>query len=248
MFSDYAEYIVDSDESKTIFDILSSVYDDGYTDVIVIVGQERLGEFQNLIHRGDGEQYQFNNIEVIPSGVKDPDGEVEDPGSSAMMRAAAAMGNYERFVSALPPKMKEIEKQQMFDTVSKSMNVTEDTEVWKIAPELDYDAMRWNYKNNGLFEVGSLVENLNTGLVGKIIRKGANYLICVTEDGMMFKSWLKDIREVFEIGTCEYRQHAQEMTPGQPIQSFTDIIIKRTMPKTKSKIINTNRKKISKVK
>ena len=64
----------------------------------------------------------------------------------------------------------------------------------------------------------------------------------------MFKSWLKDVREVFEIGTTEYLQHAQEMTPGQPVLSFTDILVKRTIPQFRPKILNTNSKKLSKVK
>lgn len=196
MFPDYADYIVDNDKSKTIFDVLESVYSDGYTDVVIVTGQDRLGEFQSLVHKGDGQQYQFNNIEVISSGIKDPDSDVESPGSSAMMRAAAATGDFERFASGLPSNMDTIEKHEMFNTVSRSMKVSEDTEIWKIAPEFDYEAMRWNYKENGLFDVGSLVENLNSGLVGRIIRRGANHLICVTKEGMMFKSWLKDVRQL----------------------------------------------------
>lgn len=198
MFPEYADYIVDSDKSKTIFDVLGSVYDDGYTDVVVVVGQDRLGEFQSLVHKGEGQQYQFNNIEVVPSGVKDPDSDVESPGSAAMMRAAAATGDFERFATGLPANMDTREKEEMFNTVSRSMKVSEDTEIWKIVPELDYEGMRWNYKRNGLFDVGDLVENLNSGLVGRIIRRGANHLICVTKEGIMFKSWLKDVREFYE--------------------------------------------------
>ena len=240
MFPDYAEYIVDSDETKTIFDVLGSVYNDGYTDVSIITGQDRLGEFQSLVHKGDGQQYQFNNIEVVPSGVKDPDSDVESPGSSAMMRTAAAMGDYERFATGLPPNMDTAEKKEMFNTVARSMKVSEDTEIWKIAPELDYEGMRWSYKMNGLFDVGALVENLNSGLVGRILRRGANHLICVTNEGVMFKSWLKDVREVYEVGTCSYRAHAQAITPGQPIVSYTDVEIKPTVPKKK---INTSKKR-----
>ena len=242
MFPEYAEYIVDSDNAKTIFDVLGSVYNDGYTDVVIITGQDRLGEFQSLVHKGDGQQYQFNNIEVVPSGVKDPDSDVESPGSSAMMRTAAATGNYERFATGLPANMDTTEKQEMFNTVSRSMKVSEDTEIWKIAPEMDYEGMRWNYKKNGLFDVGALVENLNSGLVGRILRRGANHLICVTNEGVMFKSWLKDVREVYEVGTCDYRAYTQKMTPGQPIVSYTDVEVKKTMPNKK---INTNRKKLS---
>jgi hypothetical protein len=132
------------------------------------------------------------------------------------------------------------EKQEMFNTVSRSMKVSEDTEIWKIAPELDYEGMRWNYKKNGLFDVGALVENLNSGLVGRILRRGANHLICVTNEGVMFKSWLKDLREVQEIGTCSHRAHAQSITPGQPVVSYTDVEIKPTVPK---KNINTSKKR-----
>lgn len=243
MFPEYADYIVDSNDSKSIFDVLGSLYEDGYTDVVIVAGQDRLGEFQSLVHRGDGQSYQFNNIEVVTSGVKDPDSEVETAGSSALMRAAAAIGDFARFSTGLPPTMKQGEQKEMFNTIRKSMSVQEDTEIWRIAPELDYEGLRWNYKKNGLFEVGSLVENLNTGLVGRILRKGSNHLICVTEDGVMFKSWIKDLREVQEIGTCEYRAHAQSMTPKQPVVPYTDVEVKITVPKKK---INMNRKKISK--
>jgi hypothetical protein len=243
MFPEYADYIVDSNDSKSIFDVLGSLYEDGYTDVVIVAGQDRLGEFQSLVHKGDGQAYQFNNIEVVTSGVKDPDSEVETAGSSALMRAAAAIGDFARFSTGLPPTMKKGEQKEMFNTIRKSMSVQEDTEIWRIAPELDYEGLRWNYKKNGLFEVGSLVENLNTGLVGRILRKGSNHLICVTEDGVMFKSWIKDLREVQEIGTCEYRAHAQSMTPGQPVIPYTDVEVKITVPKKK---INMNRKKISK--
>ncbi len=239
MFPDYADYIVDSDEIKTIFDILESLYNDGYTDVAIVVGQDRLGEFQSLVHKADGERYEFQNIEVIPAGVKDPDSEVETPGSSAMMRTAAAVGDYERFITGLPGKITRADKEEIFNIVRNSLDVNEDTEVWRIVPELDYDGLRWNYKNNGLYEVGTFVENLNSGLVGKIIRRGANYLICVTEDGIMFKSWLKDVREVYEIGTDEYRAHAQQMTPGQSVISYTGVHVNPTIKKR----INKNSKK-----
>lgn len=245
MFSKYQDYIIDSDNIKTIFDALGSVYSDGFTDVVLVVGQDRLGEFQSLAHKGEGQNYQFNNIEVVSSGVKDPDGDVESVGSSAMMRTAAAMNDYEKFSNGLPPSMKITEKKKMFSSLVKSMKVTESTQLWKIAPELDVSGLRQDYKNNGIFEVGSLVENQNTGLQGRILRRGSNHLICVTKEGVMFKSWLKDVREVYEVGTCEYRAHAQEMTPGQSVVSYTDVLIKPTTPK---KNINNNRKKTLKVK
>ena len=44
-----------------------------------------------------------------------------------------------------------------------------------------------------------MIENLNTGLIGKIIRRGTNHLICVTEENHMFKSWIRDVMEYTEV-------------------------------------------------
>jgi hypothetical protein len=68
-------------------------------------------------------------------------------------------------------------------------------ELWQIAPKFDMFNLRENYVAKKIFRMGDIVENLNTGLVGEIIRRGANHLICVTEEGFMFKSWIKDVME-----------------------------------------------------
>jgi hypothetical protein len=44
------------------------------------------------------------------------------------------------------------------------------------------------------FAEGTWVENTN-GEVGKIHRRGVNYIIAVTSEGKMFRSWVKDIKE-----------------------------------------------------
>lgn len=237
----YSDYIVDSEQARTIFDILQSAYNDGYSAITLVVGQERLGEFQSLVHKAEGQGYEFNNIEVISAGVKDPDSDVESPGSSALMKAAVAMNDQERFNTGIPVGVGNDVKVKLFSTMKKSMQASEVTEAWRVVPELDKDGLRWNYKNNGLFEVGTIIENLNSGLRGIVKRRGANYLICVSEDGIMFKSWLRDVREVHEVGTDEYREYVQRLTPGENIQSFTNVGVPNTYPKRKT--INNRRKK-----
>ena len=64
-------------------------------------------------------------------------------------------------------------------------------------PKFDWKNLRENYMNGNIFRVGDIVENDNTGLIGEIIRTGANYIIAVTEENIMFKSWIKDITEKF---------------------------------------------------
>ena len=67
------------------------------------------------------------------------------------------------------------------------MKVSEGWNLWEIAPKFDWKNLRENYITGKIFKVNQLVENLNTGLIGRIVRRGTNHLICVTEDDIMFK-------------------------------------------------------------
>jgi hypothetical protein len=250
MYPEYADYILDSEDAKNIFDVLQSLYGDGYEDVRIVVGSERLGEFQSLAHRGSGQGYEFSNIEVLAAPGKDPDSDTSGVGSSVALRTAAAEENYETFASSLPGRMKTSDRKALFNSVLKSMTrggKSESLELWNIAPELDIETLRYNYKNNNLYPVGSLVENINTGLIGEVKRRGTNYLICITEDGMMFKSWLQNVcaftEDVYEVGTDKYRKFLQRLTPGQSVVSYSKVKIKETVPKS----INKIRKELSKV-
>ena len=93
------------------------------------------------------------------------------------------------------------------------MNVQ--SEGWEVAPKLFPQSLREHFITKKLFQVGSWVENMNHGLIGEVTRRGANHVIAVTKEGIMFKSWLRDLIEVYEIGTDAYRDHAVSMTPGQ---------------------------------
>ena len=52
------------------------------------------------------------------------------------------------------------------------------------------------YREGQLFSVGDIVESQSTGLIGEIHRCGANHLIVVTDDGIMFKSFIQDVQAV----------------------------------------------------
>lgn len=56
--------------------------------------------------------------------------------------------------------------------------------------------LREKYIAKEIFNEGDMVKSTLTGTVGKIIRRGTNHIICVTENNIMFKSWIKDVIEV----------------------------------------------------
>ena len=107
----------------------------------------------------------------------------------------AAESDFKTFREGLPPNTKRSEARELFDVLRGAMQVKEGWNIWEIAPKFDWKNLRENYITQRVYKVNQLVENLNTGLIGKIIRRGANHLICVTEDKIMFKSWIKDVSE-----------------------------------------------------
>jgi cytidyltransferase-like protein len=227
MFPDYADSIVDDKGAKTIFNVLTGANEEGHTNMIIMVGADRLGEFQGLSHKYNGELYNYDELEVVSAGDRDPDSEDDVTGMSASkLRLAAAEGDFIKFAKGVPDTLGNMEKIELFNVLRRSMGVTEETEVWEVAPKLDEEGLRDAYLVDHIYEVGNLVENMNTGLRGEVIRRGTNYVICVTEDGVMFKSWLKDLVEnPHEIGTDEYREYVQSLTPGQEVRSYTGVKI-----------------------
>ena len=62
--------------------------------------------------------------------------------------------------------------------------------------EYTYEELRDLYADGSLYQVGDIVESLTTGLIGEIYRCGANHLICVSDDGIMFKSFIHDVQAI----------------------------------------------------
>ena len=196
MFPQHSERITNDGNTKTIFDVLKKAHNDGYANVRIVGGADRVKEFDKLANNYNNNLYQFDNIEVVSAGDRDPDSEGVEGLSASRMRLAAAEGDFKTFRSGMPPEMRPKDARAIFDTVRASMGVQDQVaEVWQIAPKFDLKTLRENYISETIFTIGQLVENLNTGLIGRIIRRGTNYLICVTEDHIMFKSWIKDVVE-----------------------------------------------------
>jgi len=237
MFPDHSENIINDPNSKTIFDVLKQAYEDGHSSVQIVVGGDRQAEFEKLSQEYNGKLYQFSTIETISAGDRDEKkGGAEGMSASKMRKAATSKDEkegFEEFKKGLPkPFLKDEEAaKQLFNTVRKQMMVKkEGWNLWEIAPKLDWKNLRENYIKENIFKIGQLVENLNTGIVGKIIRRGTSYLICVTEDNMMFKSWIKDLQEYTEVkmdsierepgkpntlvGTAGYKKYVEKMSPG----------------------------------
>lgn len=230
MYPKHSERIVNDANSKTIFDVLKQAHADGYSSVNIVVGSDRQPEFEKLANSYNGKLYDFAAINVVSAGERDPDADDVSGMSASKLRQAAAEGDFETFRKGTPKNLDDEATKQLFNTLRKSMKIKEGWSLWEIAPKFDWENLRENYITKKIFQVGDLVENLNTGLVGTIIRRGTNYLICVTEDNIMFKSWIRDVSEWTdqsgvpadqrEVGTDSHREYTMRMTGTKAIKNF----------------------------
>ena len=257
MFPEFKDNIINDEEMKSIFNVLVAANEEGYNNVNIVVGSDRQAEFENLAQKYNGDLYTFDQIRVISAGVRDADAEGVEGMSASKMRKAVMDDDFNSFRRGTPKTLDDGDTQSLFNAVRQGMGVKkvkikkESYNLWEVAPKFDQRTLRENYIAGKIFRMGDKVENLNTGLVGEVMRRGTNYLICVTEEGYMFKSWIKDLMEYTEVkmdrmyrtpgkpntlfGTKGYLKYATKQTPGSSLgkqniqqggRSFLDLINK----------------------
>ena len=230
MFPKHANAIVDDENTRSIFDVLKGAHAKGYKTVNVVVGSDRVKEFENLANKYNGQLYDFDKINIVSAGERDASAKGVEGMSASKLRKAAMDDDYETFSSGISKNIDDKSTKKLYNTIQKAMRKVK-SEAWQFAPKLAFDGLRESYIAKQIFRIGDMVENLNHGLIGKIIRSGANYVIAVTEDNIMFKSWLKDLNEYSEVhmsrtmrdkihpntlvGTDGYRKNLERLTPGQ---------------------------------
>jgi hypothetical protein len=234
MFPDFKEMIINDDNMRSILNVLVAANEEGYSSVNIVVGSDRQAEFENLAQKYNGDLYNFDLIRVVSAGVRDADADGVEGMSASKMRKAVLDNDFNSFRRGTPKTLDDADTQALFNAVRQGMGAKkkkkEIVELWQIAPKYDQQTLRENYLTGKIFRIGDIVENLNTGLVGEVMRRGTNHLIYVTEQGYMFKSWIKDLMEYTEkvmsrkerlpgkpntlVGTSGYFKYVAGMTPG----------------------------------
>ena len=131
IFPAHASHIADT-PARTAIDVAVDAYDDGYTDLIMIAGSDRVGEFQKLLDEYNGVSgkrhgfYKFDSIKVISAGERDPDATGASGMSASKMRGAAADNDFDLFKTGLPSKFADSkDAKELFATLKKAMGIKE---------------------------------------------------------------------------------------------------------------------------
>ncbi len=123
-FPNISESIVDDQAAETIYDVLQSLYENGFDAINIVVRKSRAEAISKLAYEQNGDLYNFVMLNVIPAEER---------------------------------------------------------------------TIREQYIAGDIFKVGSMIES--KGKEGKVIRRGANHLICLDEEQTMFRCWVSEAKE-----------------------------------------------------
>lgn len=116
--------MVQNSPARTILEVAKELTNK-YKNLIVVVGSDRVSEFQTLLSKYNGKDYKFDNIEVVSAGERDPDAEGVTGMSGSKMRAFASANEYEKFKQGVPSKLSDADAKALFTAVRKGMKLDE---------------------------------------------------------------------------------------------------------------------------
>ena len=132
--------IVDNPKLKNPFFVAKQLSDDGYKNVTLVVGGDRVAELDREIrkyinHKDSKKAFYFDKFKVVSAGKRDPDSDDISGMSASKMRKLAAEGDYDTFKSGVPSKMSDRDSKKMYNSIRKSVEVKE--EVYRFFDKLD---------------------------------------------------------------------------------------------------------------
>ena len=229
MFPRYAKQIITSN-SNQIFEIAVELYKQNFTEIFMVVGSDRVREFETTLNKYNDVKarhgyYNFDNINVLSAGERDPDAEGATGMSASKMRSAAKSNNFTKFKQGLPSSFaRSKDAEDMFKQVRKGMNLAASygydggAGALRFKPfitastkeELENMVIRDKYITEHLYDVGDIVDNVSNNTTGIIIRRGTNYVTLEDKDMNLSKAWLYDIVET-PVVTDEMAERAKKI-------------------------------------
>jgi nicotinamide mononucleotide adenylyltransferase len=234
MFPRHARGVILNNKLKTVLEVAVSLYNEGHKRVTMVVGSDRVIEFKTLLEKYNGKKvrhgfYNFESINIVSAGQRDPDAEGVAGMSASKMRESASNNDFRTFTQGLPKSFSNKNSKDLFNTVRKGMNLKPVKE-WKYHVELDtISEDRELYVAGILYKQGDQVIIKENNEVVEIVSRGPNYLVVET-DGKKKRVWLDAVephilhdnpREAIDpavlgdYGTDASVKKMKKMTPGQ---------------------------------
>lgn len=157
-----------------------------YRNIIMVAGSDRVEEYERLLNKQNGIDFNFDSIKVSSAGERDADSDDASGMSASKMRAAASKGDYPTFKKGLPSTLRDIDGKRLMNDVRQGLGLEHIKENIKFQP----NALREAYLAKQIFNIGDVVES--TGSQFEIVDRGSNYLTVVDGEGQTYRKWLHE--------------------------------------------------------
>jgi len=259
MFKNYASHIMIM-PSNMVLELATKIYNMGYRNVTMVVGSDRITEFKSILNRYNDEKnrhgyYNFEKINIISAGERDPDEEGVTGMSASKLRDYARKGDLKNFKRGVPGNLSEKEKNELFFDVRKGMGLSVSLAAdfepqenkLKTLQEFEQQQVRDMYIREVIFNIGEQVKNNKLEIEGKVIRRGTNYIVLEDVNNNLHKSWIWDCTPITANKEILVREYNLDVDYGFEAVSSIEEKAGHTKPlpqdKTVGKVAGTQPKK-----
>src|SRR6056300_550560 len=224
---------IEINTTNMILDIASKLYRQGFTEIFMVVGSDRVREFETILNKYNDVRsrhgyYNFDNINVVSAGERDPDSDGVSGMSASKMRDAANKDDYNTFKRGVPTGYKNAD--DLFKDVRKGMRLVASMEYdtnfrpIKTLQEFEQKQIRDLYIREMIFNIGDQVKYIKEDIDGKVIRKGTNYIVLEDNNNNLHKAWIWDCLPNPADREAQVREHNLDVDYG-----FTAVSTKEDM-------------------
>lgn len=201
MFPRHARRVMINKKVRTAFDAAQFLYDKGYKSVVMVVGSDRVREFETLLNKYNGQKaqhgfYNFKSISVASAGARDPDAEGVEGMSASKMRGYATDNNFPSFSQGLSPSLNNKDAKKLFTDVRDGMGLKEETQFKRHVGLKPVSEIREKFVQGKLFDLGDSVVIKESDEMGIIVHLGTNYVVVELSEDKTVRKWLDDVQKV----------------------------------------------------
>jgi predicted nucleotidyltransferase len=249
--------------TNMVLDLMTSIYKKGFTDVTMVVGSDRVREFENILTKYNQVKsrhgyYDFDTIKVVSAGERDPDAEGAVGMSASKMRDAAEKGDKELFKKGLPATYRSpADVDRIFSSVRVGMGLKAKLAasyggMMHSAPEkpvasmeeFEQNQIRDLYVREMIFNVGDKVDYVKEDIQGQVKRRGTNYVVLEDNNNNLHKAWIWDCIPIAANREAEVREYDLNVDYGfKAVSNIEEDLDKTPQDKTVAKKPGTQPKK-----
>ena len=213
-FPKHARQVMLDRNVKNVFDAVTEIYNDGYKNVSMVVGSDRVNEFKTLLNKYNGKKgrhglYNFSKINVISAGDRDPDADDVSGMSASKMRKLASDGDFTQFSQGLPRSVSNNEAKKVYNEVRRGMGLKEQKHFQNKLIFEPVSEKREDYVKGHLFDIGDSVTFMGSDELASVTSLGSNYVI-VEQNGRSYRKWIDDVELVEKKKSKEGNQKVRQ--------------------------------------